>query len=247
MNVKLMSSYRDRLRDISSRARRDVVTVREQALGPIGQGDGALSNAPMHLGDMGTETYLQELNAALLENEEYLLTESLAAIQRIDAGDFGNCESCGAPIARERLDALPYARHCTACADQLRPGPAVNLDAGRPVIQTEPVRGASASSRKTRDSAAPSSGTSTARDTHAAGTAGGGTAVGGLAGTNQGSGDPENVDLERATASGDFDAREGADDEPEGGPHGGAVGGTPAGKRAKRGKQSRGASGSRNE
>jgi hypothetical protein len=190
----------------------------------------------MHLGDMGTETYLQELNAALLENEEYLLTESLAAIQRIDEGSFGNCESCGTPIAKDRLDALPYARYCTACADQLQPGPAVNLDAGRPFIQTEPVRGASANSRKTRGSAAPSSGTPTARDIHAAGTAGGGTAVGGLAGTNQGTGDPEDADLERATASGDFDAREGADDEPEGGPQGGAVGGTPAGKRAKGGK-----------
>src|SRR6266853_3207676 len=63
-----LSSYRSRLREISSRTRGDVVTVREQALGPAGgQADGALSNAPMHLGDMGTETYLQELNSALLE------------------------------------------------------------------------------------------------------------------------------------------------------------------------------------
>lgn len=29
---------------------------------------GNLSNAPIHLGDIGTEQYLQELNATLLEN-----------------------------------------------------------------------------------------------------------------------------------------------------------------------------------
>jgi hypothetical protein len=42
-------------------------------------------------------------------------------------------------------------------------------------------------------------------DVHAAGTAGGGTAVGGLAGTNTGSGDPANADLEAAMGSGTYD------------------------------------------
>jgi hypothetical protein len=72
-------------------------------------------------------------------------------------------------------------------------------------------------------------------DIHAAGTPGGGTAVGGLAGSNTGYGDPEIEELEEAMASGLFD-REGPLDEPKeapkAGPAGGAVGGTPANKRA---------------
>lgn len=71
-----------------------------------------------------------------------------------------------------------------------------------------------------------------AGDIHAAGTPAGGTAVGGLAGTNVGHGDPDNADLEAAEGSGDFDARLDADGEPaQSGFSGGAVGGVPAGKR----------------
>src|SRR5947209_6237877 len=75
-------------------------------------------------------------------------------------------------------------------------------------------------------------------DRHAAGTPGGGTALGGLAGTNVGDGDPADVDLEDALGSGLSDSA----GEDEGGPpwsgrSGGAVGGTPAEKRARGGDQ----------
>jgi len=76
-----------------------------------------------------------------------------------------------------------------------------------------------------------------ARDPHAAGTPGGGTAHGGLAGTNVGDGSPDNADLEDALGSGIHDT---ADEErsgpPYAGPAGGAVGGTPAEKRARGGR-----------
>ena len=72
-------------------------------------------------------------------------------------------------------------------------------------------------------------------DIYAAGDAGGGTAIGGLAGTNIGRGDPTISDLHDATGSGNFDTDDDrlAPDTPLGGPAGGAVGGTPARKRAK--------------
>lgn len=74
-------------------------------------------------------------------------------------------------------------------------------------------------------------------DTHAAGTPGGGTACGGLAGTNIADGDPENADLEEALGSGIADT---SGDEtgrtPYAGSTEGAVRGTPAEKRAKGGR-----------
>ena len=79
-------------------------------------------------------------------------------------------------------------------------------------------------------------------DVHAAGTAGGGTAEGGLAGTNIGEGDPDNADLDSAMGSGNHDVAIEEDDEDTiaySGPSGGAVGGTPAGKRAVGGKTRR--------
>jgi len=72
-------------------------------------------------------------------------------------------------------------------------------------------------------------------DVHAAGTAGGGTAVGGLAGSNEGDGDPIVVEVDEATASSNFDVEDDRPDDrtPLSGFTGGAVGGTPARKRAK--------------
>jgi hypothetical protein len=76
------------------------------------------------------------------------------------------------------------------------------------------------------------------KDPHAAGTPGGGTASGGLAGTNVNVGSPNNADLENALGSGVRDSA----GEAEGGPpfrgvSGGSVGGTPAQKRAKGGRR----------
>src|ERR1044071_7376681 len=38
-----------------------------------------------------------------------------AALERIDSGTYGICESCGKPISALRLRVLPFASHCVAC------------------------------------------------------------------------------------------------------------------------------------
>ena len=38
------------------------------------------------------------------------------ALLRIKNGEFGICEECGAHIDEKRLQAIPYASHCIACA-----------------------------------------------------------------------------------------------------------------------------------
>jgi hypothetical protein len=80
---------------------------------------------------------------------------------------------------------------------------------------------------------------SPAGDPEAAGTPGGGSEVGGLAGTNVGDGAPENADLEEAMGRG-IEPEAEDEDGAYGGPHGGAVGGTPAGGRASGGHPGRG-------
>jgi RNA polymerase-binding transcription factor DksA len=120
--------YRAQLEKIALRVRSDANSVADTALGPSGgQAAGELSNAPFHLGDRGTEEYLTEVNTALIENEQYLVTESRAALERLDAGKFGLCENCGKPIAKERLNAMPYARYCVDCAAKLNEGQPVSL------------------------------------------------------------------------------------------------------------------------
>jgi hypothetical protein len=189
----------------------------------------------MHLGDLGTETYTQELDSTLLENETYLRDEAIEALNRIDAGTFGRCTSCGKDIGAARLDALPYVGQCVGCAQAEQSGRAVNLNEGRPAgFLGEPGHEAMADDPARvvgRDLG------SDPNDIHAAGTPGGGTAMGGLAGTNVGSGAPDGADLQNAMGSGTFDDDDQTEDEEdelpaEAGSSGGAVGGTPANKRA---------------
>lgn len=106
-----------RLRESAARVAATAGSAEEQARQPTG-GEAAddLSNTPIDPGEIGSAVAAQEIGAALLENERYLLAEIGAALDRIEKGTFGVCESCGRGIARARLDALPYARHCVACA-----------------------------------------------------------------------------------------------------------------------------------
>ncbi|MFD5482510.1 TraR/DksA family transcriptional regulator [Streptomyces hawaiiensis] len=46
---------------------------------------------------------------------ERVLEEIEEAFTRIDDGIYGRCVGCGKPVPAERLDILPYTRHCVAC------------------------------------------------------------------------------------------------------------------------------------
>src|SRR5688500_17119701 len=83
-------TIRRQLESLITRLRPEVSSMTEQALSPSGgQGANELSNVPYHLGYNGTEEYLHDLNATLLENEEYLANEVRAALRRLDDGAFG--------------------------------------------------------------------------------------------------------------------------------------------------------------
>jgi hypothetical protein len=154
----------------------------------------------------------------------------------MDDGSYGLCESCHEPIAKARLEAIPYTRYCVQCAEH-NPTLQVNLDSGRPRVPADTLapEGEMQENRSRRESLDVPPPRIPRGDIYAAGTAGGGTAVGGLAGTNEGHGDPNIAEVQDATGSGNFDIDDDrADrDTPRSGPSGGAVGGTPARKRAK--------------
>lgn len=46
------------------------------------------------------------------------LEQIQATLQRLDEGTYGVCESCGKPIPLKRLEALPHATRCVACAEK---------------------------------------------------------------------------------------------------------------------------------
>jgi DnaK suppressor protein len=51
----------------------------------------------------------------LRERERFLLVKIDEALERIDSGEFGLCESCGSDIGFKRLEARPVATLCIEC------------------------------------------------------------------------------------------------------------------------------------
>ena len=68
-----------------------------------------------HPADTASVTLDREIDYSLEENSEHVLSEIAGALQRIEDGTFGLCQSCGQPIAPERLEARPWARQCIDC------------------------------------------------------------------------------------------------------------------------------------
>jgi len=73
------------------------------------------STADNHLADTATVTLDREIDYTLEENSEHVLKAIDRALAKIEAGTFGICETCGQPIAAERLLAIPYATQCIDC------------------------------------------------------------------------------------------------------------------------------------
>ncbi|WDV49449.1 TraR/DksA C4-type zinc finger protein [Streptomyces coeruleorubidus] len=46
---------------------------------------------------------------------ERVLKEIEEAFARIEDGTYGTCLGCAKPVPAERLEILPYTRHCVAC------------------------------------------------------------------------------------------------------------------------------------
>jgi DnaK suppressor protein len=102
-----VAAYGERLREAAARLGGQVTVLEAEARQPTGTALGTAEEAT---------------SLALLYTEEGTLAEVTAALDRIDRGTYGRCEACGKAVTKARLDALPHARHCIACARLGGPG-----------------------------------------------------------------------------------------------------------------------------
>src|SRR5271155_5239633 len=65
--------------------------------------------------DLASEERDREINVFLSDRERVKLQQIDDALERLDAGNYGVCESCGLEIAEERLEAMPFSRLCRDC------------------------------------------------------------------------------------------------------------------------------------
>ena len=72
---------------------------------------------PDEIDTASSEVNLQ-FTGRLREREQGLLSKIDAALKKIDAGEYGECRSCGEDIGVKRLKARPVAELCIECKSE---------------------------------------------------------------------------------------------------------------------------------
>ena len=90
---------------------RDVTNLEDEAIRQASSG-ATTSSMPIHMADLGTDTWEQELTLGLIENERSLLREIDEALERVDNKTYGMCIATNKRISKARLQAKPWAKYC---------------------------------------------------------------------------------------------------------------------------------------
>lgn len=111
-----MQEFRERLVLLRARLRGDVSKLADSGLTIS---SGGLSSVPIHMADMGSDTFEQDFTISLMESGEGTLDAIEEALERIEDETYGLCTECEGKIPKERLRAIPYTPVCIQCATKL--------------------------------------------------------------------------------------------------------------------------------
>lgn len=100
-----LAQEQDRLRDELAEAEHDLVVLMRDS----GEGSGD------DQADAGAATWEREHELSLANNARALLEQTQHAVERIEGGGYGVCESCGNAVGKMRLQAFPRATLCLPC------------------------------------------------------------------------------------------------------------------------------------
>lgn len=107
-----LGKVRDLLASEAAALREDIYRSESDIASRLGD---AVGDAGDDQADTGAKAYEREHELARTHNARELLTQTEQALERIEAGTYGTCESCGQPIGKARLQAYPRAVLCVAC------------------------------------------------------------------------------------------------------------------------------------
>ena len=76
------------------------------------------NDSALDLEDRSLRDSTAEQQLSLLESRNHTRMMLDTALRRLDDGEYGLCEDCGADIGPGRLSALPFAKRCLSCQHQ---------------------------------------------------------------------------------------------------------------------------------
>lgn len=124
LTPKQLEHYRILLLEKRREIQGDVSMMEEN----IFQSGGDISSMPVHLADLGTDSYEQEFSLGLMAEEKKILAEIHKALDRINEGTYGICEGLDTPIEANRLEAIPWTRFSLEYARLVESGQDPRLD-----------------------------------------------------------------------------------------------------------------------
>lgn len=123
IKTKLTKKELDDYRSLLLAKRRQIIGtisgLEDEALRSSG---GNLSNMPLHMADIGTDTFDQDFTLGMAQTERQTLGEIDAALQRIENKTYGVCQLTGKPIPKARLEAKPWAKFSIEAAKLVERG-----------------------------------------------------------------------------------------------------------------------------
>lgn len=112
LNAKQLAEFRELLLEKRSSLTGDVERIADQAMNRKENGFSETSSMPIHMADLGSDTWEQDFNLGLLASETGLVREIDDALQRLVDRTYGICIATDARITVARLRAKPWAKYC---------------------------------------------------------------------------------------------------------------------------------------
>jgi RNA polymerase-binding protein DksA len=103
--VKELREHQERLTVIVGQSEDELARLMRDA------GDGAGQDQA----DVGATSFERDHELTVLARERETLSQIDRALSHIDDGSYGVCDSCGNPIGKNRLMAVPHATLCMSC------------------------------------------------------------------------------------------------------------------------------------
>jgi RNA polymerase-binding protein DksA len=112
LTVEELNEFRQILLDKRRELVDDMVNLEDEARRTGTEGGSASSAMPIHMADLGSDTWEQEFTLNLIEKERGIVREIDEALDRIEKKTYGTCLATGKAISKARLRVKPWAKYC---------------------------------------------------------------------------------------------------------------------------------------
>ena len=115
MDKKRLEYYKKKLQSRREELLKSIARTEEE-------GRAADDDPTVDLADKAANSYTKEFLFGQTDTDRTTLQLIDAALERMRNGTYGICVHCETELQQKRLEAVPWARHCTVCQEKQEQG-----------------------------------------------------------------------------------------------------------------------------